>query len=342
MNRKNKVMEVYGLWFADLLSICISFLLATYIRFGNFKDMGDKGIHFQVCLLFILFCTVYNFFLDWNRNFLKRSVWREIKEIVQYHVLMLLVVQTVMYFLKWGDVFSRLVMVLFPLINIALTFGIHMLIKKGMKLHFQSDLSQIKVLVITGQEMADSVLERLKENLDISYRIVGVACPEYEEGVTGQIRGVPIVGMGQHFMEELTQMALDEVFLYAPELRQKQIQEILNGLDEMGVDSHYCLELPGTHSSTGTINDFGSYFVLTYTRFKSSYKRLLLKRLMDIAGGLVGLLITLLFFPFVAIAIKLDSPGPVLFSQMRIGRNGRRFKIYKFRSMSVEAEEKRP
>ena len=71
MNRKNKVMEVYGLWFADLLSICISFLLATYIRFGNFKDMGDKGIHFQVCLLFILFCSVYNFFLDWNRNFLK-------------------------------------------------------------------------------------------------------------------------------------------------------------------------------------------------------------------------------------------------------------------------------
>ena len=66
MNRKNKVMEVYGLWFADLLSICISFLLATYIRFGNFKDMGDKGIHFQVCLLFILFCTVYNFCLDWT------------------------------------------------------------------------------------------------------------------------------------------------------------------------------------------------------------------------------------------------------------------------------------
>ena len=195
--------------------------------------------------------------------------------------------------------------------------------------------------MITGQEMADSVLERLKENLDISYRIVGVACPEYEEGVTGQIRGVPIVGMGQHFMEELTQMALDEVFLYAPELRQKQIQEILNGLDEMGVDSHYCLELPGTHSSTGTIDDFGSYFVLTYTRFKSSYKRLLLKRLMDIAGGLVGLLITLLFFPFVAIAIKLDSPGPVLFSQMRIGRNGRRFKIYKFRSMYVDAEQRK-
>ena len=62
---------------------------------------------------------------------------------------------------------------------------------------------------------------------------------------------------------------------------------------------------------------------------------------MDIAGGLVGMLITLIFFPFVAIAIKADSPGPVLFSQVRIGRNGRRFKIYKFRSMYMDAEERK-
>ncbi len=51
--------------------------------------------------------------------------------------------------------------------------------------------------------------------------------------------------------------------------------------------------------------------------------------------------ITLLFFPFVAAAIKLDSKGPVLFSQIRIGRNGRRFKIYKFRSMYMDAEERK-
>ena len=62
---------------------------------------------------------------------------------------------------------------------------------------------------------------------------------------------------------------------------------------------------------------------------------------MDIVGGLVGLLITAVFFPFVAMAIKLDSPGPVLFSQIRIGRNGRRFKIYKFRSMYVDAEARK-
>ena len=371
MNQKNKIVEVYGLWFADLVAIGISFVLATYIRFGNFRDMGDKGIHFQVCLVLLLFCTVYTFFIDWNRNFLKRKLQKELYEILKYHVIMMLVVQMIMYFLKWADVFSRLVMIYFPIINVALTLLLHLMIKKGMQIHYQSELSRIKVLVITHAEMAGEVLERLQDTLEINYQIVGIACPEAGAGdiqregaqATGRsgeplreaggtenvqsayrdekIDGIPVVHAGDNFMGNVTLMALDEVFIYAPELKQKQIQKILNGFDEMGVDCHYCIELPGTQPGRSRIESFGSYSVITYTRFQSSYKRLLIKRVMDIAGGLVGLLITMVFFPFVALAIKLDSPGPVMFSQIRIGRNGRRFKIYKFRSMYIDAEERK-
>ena len=333
MNQKNKIVEVYGLWFADLVAIGVSFVLATYIRFGNFRDMGDKGIHFQVCLVLLLFCTIYTFFIDWNRNFLKRSIKKELYEIAKYHVIMMLVVQMVMYFLKWADVFSRLVMIYFPIINIALTFLLHFMIKKAMQLHYRSELSRIKVLVITHREMADEVLERLQDTLEINYQIVGIACPGAGTGKDGEIDGIPVMIVGDNFMENVTLMALDEVFIYAPELKQKQIQRILNGFDVMGVDCHYCIELPGTQPGRSKIDSFGGYSVITYTRFQSSYKRLLIKRVMDIVGGLVGLFITMVFFPFVALAIKLDSPGPVMFSQIRIGRNGRRFKIYKFRSM---------
>lgn len=339
MNQKNKIVEVYGLWFADLVAIGVSFVLATYIRFGNFRDMGDKGIHFQVCLVLLLFCTIYTFFIDWNRNFLKRSIKKELYEIAKYHVIMMLVVQMVMYFLKWADVFSRLVMIYFPIINIALTFLLHFMIKKAMQLHYRSELSRIKVLVITHREMADEVLERLQDTLEINYQIVGIACPG--AGKDGEIDGIPVMIVGDNFMENVTLMALDEVFIYAPELKQKQIQRILNGFDVMGVDCHYCIELPGTQPGRSKIDSFGGYSVITYTRFQSSYKRLLIKRVMDIAGGLVGLFITMVFFPFVALAIKLDSPGPVMFSQIRIGRNGRRFKIYKFRSMYIDAEERK-
>ena len=145
----------------------------------------------------------------------------------------------------------------------------------------------------------------------------------------------------EDFLEKATFMAIDEVFIYTPELSQQKVQEIIGAFDEMGVDCHYCVNVEGVWSDRSSIGDFGNYSVITYTRFQSGYKRYFAKRVIDIAGGLVGMLITVLFYPFVAIAIKLDSPGPILFSQVRIGRNGRRFKIYKFRSMYMDAEERK-
>ena len=169
MNQKNKIVEVYGLWFADLVVIGISFIIATYLRFGNFRDMGDKEIHFQVCLVYLLICTVYTFFIDWNRNFLRRSLSREFYEILKYHAIMMAVVQIIMYFLKWADVFARLVTIYFAVINVVLTLAVHMMIKKGLLLHSRSEISRIKVLVITQRAMAAEVLAHLKERLDLNY-----------------------------------------------------------------------------------------------------------------------------------------------------------------------------
>ena len=62
---------------------------------------------------------------------------------------------------------------------------------------------------------------------------------------------------------------------------------------------------------------------------------------MDILGAIVGLVFTIILTPFIALAIKLDSTGPVFFAQKRVGKNGRYFKLYKFRSMYLDAEERK-
>ena len=80
---------------------------------------------------------------------------------------------------------------------------------------------------------------------------------------------------------------------------------------------------------------------MIYNHNQKSYKKVLVKRLMDIIGGLIGCIITIIVTPFVALAIKVNSRGPVFFSQTRIGRNGRRFKMLKFRSMYIDAEERK-
>jgi len=69
--------------------------------------------------------------------------------------------------------------------------------------------------------------------------------------------------------------------------------------------------------------------------------QILIKRLVDIAGALVGMALNAILFPVLALAIKLDSPGPIFFAQQRVGENGRLFSLYKYRSMTVDAEERK-
>lgn len=81
--------------------------------------------------------------------------------------------------------------------------------------------------------------------------------------------------------------------------------------------------------------------MVTFARNIISTRGLIMKRALDILGGLVGMLILVVATIFVAPAIKLESPGPVFFGQTRIGKNGRRFTFYKFRSMYQDAEQRK-
>lgn len=85
----------------------------------------------------------------------------------------------------------------------------------------------------------------------------------------------------------------------------------------------------------------GNYTVVTTCINMASAGQLVLKRIMDICGGLAGCILTGIIFLFVAPAIYIKSPGPIFFSQYRVGKNGRKFKIYKFRSMYMDAEERK-
>ena len=89
------------------------------------------------------------------------------------------------------------------------------------------------------------------------------------------------------------------------------------------------------------VERLGGYTVLTTSINTISTGELFVKRLFDIIGGLVGCVLTGILFLFLAPAIKIQSPGPVFFSQIRVGKNGKKFKLYKFRSMYTDAEERK-
>ncbi len=339
MQGKNKYLIGYIIWLTDMVTIVLSFFLATYIRFFNFRDMRDKTTHFYICIVLMLVGTVYNFALDYNRDFFKRTVWREGAVVFKYEVTLVIGTIAIAYVMQLAEQFSRLVMFYFAIIDCLLMLLFHQLLKSTLKTYFKSGDTAVKLLVVSEKDIMMPTIRHLQHRLEINYEIIGAAC--LDEDMTGEeIRGVPVICNRHDFIDKVTPLAVDEVFIHTPNISQKTLNKTIAALGDMGVTVHYCVELPDIAGST-QIGTFGTYSVVSYINGTGRYRALILKRAMDIVGALVGLAITAVVTPFVALAIKLDSKGPVFFSQVRIGRNGRRFKIYKFRSMRTDAEERK-
>ncbi|HKM35861.1 MAG TPA: sugar transferase [Lachnospiraceae bacterium] len=110
---------------------------------------------------------------------------------------------------------------------------------------------------------------------------------------------------------------------------------------DMGVTVRLVVDFYKRRRANSFVSTVGTYPIIAYHTVSLNTYEKVMKRTMDIVGGLVGVILTSPFMLVAAIAIKLDSKGPVLFKQTRVGQNGRHFKIYKFRSMYMDAEERK-
>lgn len=337
MNQKGKIARTYGLWLIDMLCMVITYWAATLLRYSGNNDWGSKPLHYAVLLVFLLVCTIYTFFLEWNRDFLKRGYFKELVAVLKMHFVMILVSLAIVFFVGWSSILSRKVIVNFLWMDIVLMYVAHLLFKKFLRHYLTNEKQVTKVMVVTSKGIAGQTITRLHEHLDLSYQVVGTATV----GDLGDESKEDQEAILHEMTEKLTQIPFDEVFINTPGLTQHDIAPLINGFEEMGVICRYNLDLPDVGGSTTRVEEFGDYTTITYSRFNSSPKRLLIKRLIDIVGGLVGVVITAILTIFIAPAIKIDSKGPVFFSQTRVGKNGRRFKIYKFRSMYQDAEERK-
>lgn len=156
-----------------------------------------------------------------------------------------------------------------------------------------------------------------------------------------KIDGVPVVAEEAGIPHYVCQDWIDEVLVVTSD-EVPYPGKLLSQLMETGVTVH--LGLAKVMSEPGKkqfVEKIGPYTVLTTSINYASSFQLFLKRVMDIMGGLVGCTITVLLLPFVGTAIYLASPGPIFFAQERVGKNGKRFKMYKFRSMYMDAEARK-
>jgi exopolysaccharide biosynthesis polyprenyl glycosylphosphotransferase len=341
VRRKNNMIATYSVLIIDIVTVVVSYALSLFIRFRivNYENY-PKQFHLLVGAYIVVLCLLYNMFLDANRNFFTRGWYQEFYYTVRYTVIIIVGLVVVLYLTQQSYDFSRLIYLIFAAANVVITYLAHMTFKKMMWNYYKTSTSAEQLMVIANEANVSEVIHNLDSAKEWYYNIMGaVIYDAYKKGDT--INGVPIVAGKEDLYETVVQLMVDEVFICLPGVPALEIREMVSRFEEMGLTCHYNVDLFSRSNPNTYVQQLAGYSVISFTLKTMDSRRLLIKRLIDIIGSLVGIILTAIITPFVAIAIKIDSPGPVFFSQTRIGKNGRRFKIWKFRSMYIDAEQRK-
>ena len=341
IRRKNKMIETYSILLIDMVCVLVSYYLSLFIRFDLIsKEAYPRDYHSMVGAYILILCLMYTLFLDGNRWFFDRNNLRELYYTIRYTGILVVGLVVVLYLTQQAYEFSRLVYLIFAVTNTVITFAAHVVYKRFMLDYYRKSVNNTKMLVLTKETTAQEVLETLQQEKTWDYDITAVAL--YDVDMQGdEIAGVPVVASMEDVYDVVCQRMVDEVFISLPGVPVTEIREMVQRFEEMGLVCHYRVDLFSKENPNTYVQQLAGYSVISFTLQSMDSRRMLIKRLMDIVGSLIGCVLTLLITPFVALAIKIDSPGPVFFSQTRIGKNGRRFKIWKFRSMYIDAEERK-
>lgn len=339
-NKKYQIIESYGLFLLDIICITVSYALGYLIRFhGTESPLGNREIA-QIYVPFLLICMLNNFFTNEYKHFFQRGYYYELLRVVRYNIILFLATSAYIYAFRLELEFSRLLLGYFVVINTIITYVVRIAFKSYMRRYYSKSRSSDKVMVVTSEAEAEHVMQQIEKDAAWSYEVGAMAMMDVDH-IGEKIHGVPVVATEENVIDVARQSAVDVVLLYCPHMNNQELELLVQSFLAMGVVCHNCVERFGFEIPCNSVGKFAGMPVMTYVMTEMDYRRMMIKRLMDIVGGSIGALITLLFTPFVALAIKLESKGPVFFSQVRIGKNGRRFKMYKFRSMYIDAEERK-
>jgi len=217
----------------------------------------------------------------------------------------------------------------------------------------ESGKCQDALLILTYQSRFSEVVDHIKRGYYKDCHLCGVGLLDAKR--TGEwIAGVEIVTDQDTLISYICRQWIDEVLVVLPsDIPYTAVP--LDSILQMGVTVHMklaqvmtaaeqaiALQLPASYDiRTGCVPHLGEGRYVTIREYRISQRQANCKRVLDIAGSLIGCVCTGLLTIVVGPIIFLNSPGPIFFSQIRIGKNGRRFRMYKFRSMYMDAEERK-
>lgn len=322
----------------DLICVQIAFFV-SYVLFQN--DLNPYGdlMYRNMAIFMELADVMIVFFFESFKNVLKRGYYKEFVVAVKQAVMLLLLCSLYLINGQIGADYSRGVLYLTAILYGGLSYIVRVLWKRFLHKRMEAGGDR-SLIIVTTSRIATEVIENVVNNNYEMFRFSGIII--IDKDMTGsKICGIPVVADGANAAEYLCQGWVDEVFFNVEELHPYP-KALIDRCTEMGLTVHLNLaKVSDGMGSRQMIEKVGRYTVLTCSINTMSIRQAFVKRTMDILFGLAGCIATGIIFVFIAPVIYISSPGPIFFSQERVGQNGKTFKMYKFRSMYMDAEERK-
>ena len=252
----------------------------------------------------------------------------------------MLIFLTVLYITKQQD-YSRTMIFIFFCLNVITEVIVRMIIRACLRYMRRKGFNLKHILLVGYSRAAEAYIDRINANPQWGYIVRGILDDNVERGT--MYKGVKVIGRIDNLFVILPENRLDEIAVTLGLNEYSRLEEIVNLCEKSGVHTKFIPDYnniiptkPYTEDLLGLPVVNIRYVPLTNT-FNS-----IIKRIMDIVGSLFGIIVASPLMILTAILIKLTSKGPIIYEQERIGLHNKKFKMYKFRSMTVqeESEEK--
>ena len=259
------------------------------------------------------------------------SEWFDVAKASTLGVLVLVAIMT---FAFRGYDYSRLVIAFFLVQSVVVVSLARAAFREGLRFARRRGYNQRYAIVVGGGEPAVEVLRVLRRRPDVGIRVLGLLSDKAETpGVDA-----PRLGGLEDIRAVLDRQQVDIVFIALPHSEYPRLTAVLNEIGDDPVAIHFVPDVFGLASLRGGVEEFETVPFIHLRESPLYGWNRVLKRSFDLVFGALALALAGPAMLAIAVALKLTSSGPVLFHQERMGVDGRRFHMLKFRTMEVDAE----
>ena len=320
----------------DEVSLQIAFILAVALRHHAwaYKTPLYQNMGFMLLLIDALIIVLFNSM----HNVITRGYYVEAAETIKHCFYVFAVATVYMFATQTGDAYSRIIIFLTFLFHILIGYMLRLLWKMILKTNHLGRQKKNSMLVVATPESAEDILNRLSKDELADYQITGVVLTK--RNGEDYVCGYPVVAEMDEIADYIVRKWIDSVYIDAP-LTHTRIVKLMDDCVMMAVPTHYHVPNMSRNGIKRFSEKIGGTTVLTSAINYATPAQAWMKRCFDIFAGLIGSLFALIIIAAIGPVIRKQSPGPVLFAQERIGQNGKHFKMYKIRSMYMDAEKRK-